>query len=48
VIVTCADCCGAIDISEARGPDGGGNYYCTDLEACDARALDLLEDIGAV
>ena len=48
MIVTCAECCGAIDISEARGPDGAGDYHCTDLDACDARFLDLLEAHGAI
>lgn len=41
IIVTCADCCADLDITEARGPDGFGDWHCLDVEACTARARDL-------
>lgn len=43
IIVTCADCCADLDITEARGPDGFGDWHCLDVEACDARLLALIE-----
>jgi hypothetical protein len=42
VIVTCAECASQLDVTDARGPDGFGDYLCLDVEACDARWLDLL------
>jgi hypothetical protein len=48
VIITCAECGGEIDVTEARGPDGGGAWHCTDLEACDARFLDLMGEADGI
>jgi hypothetical protein len=48
VIVTCAECATELDVTAARGPDGGGDYHCTDLEACDARFLALLEEVDGI
>ena len=46
--VTCAECAGEIDITEARGPDSAGDFRCLDWEACDARYLALREAIDGL